>query len=71
MSYAAAKCFVSEEQYRQWLAHYQQPTCEASLSSGERCAMPIDRVETPSRFVVGESNCCARHKAGARLRTVS
>jgi len=31
----------------------------------------IDRVETPSRFVVGESNCCARHKAGARLRTVS
>src|SRR5690606_6227809 len=25
MSYAAAKCFVSEEQYRQWLAHYQQP----------------------------------------------
>ncbi|MEO4048196.1 chromosome partitioning protein ParA [Pseudomonas sp. CAU 1711] len=71
MSYAAAKCFVSEEQYRQWLAHYQQPTCEASLSSGGRCSMPIDRVETPSRFVVGESNCCARHKAGARLRTVS
>ncbi|XQE68632.1 chromosome partitioning protein ParA [Pseudomonas sp. P3C3] len=71
MSYAAAKCFVSEEQYRQWLAHYQQPTCEASLPSGERCAMPIDRVETPSRFVAGESNCCARHKAGARLRTVS
>ncbi|MBD9417446.1 chromosome partitioning protein ParA [Pseudomonas sp. PDM16] len=71
MGYAAAKCFVSEEQYRQWLAHYQQPTCEASLPSGERCAMPIDRVETPSRFVVGESNCCARHKAGARLRTVS
>ncbi|HSX69673.1 MAG TPA: chromosome partitioning protein ParA, partial [Pseudomonas sp.] len=50
---------------------YQQPTCEACLPSGERCAMPIDRVETPSRFVVGESNCCARHKAGARLRTVS
>ena len=71
LSYAAAKCFVSEEQYRQWLAHYQQPTCEACLPSGERCAMPIDRVETPSRFVVGESNCCARHKAGARLRTVS
>lgn len=71
MGYAAAKCFVSEEQYRQWLAHYQQPTCEASLPSGERCAMPIDRVETPSRFIVGESNCCARHRAGARLRTVS
>jgi hypothetical protein len=71
LAYAAAKCLVSEEQYRQWLAHYQQPTCESTLPSGERCAMPIDRVETPSRFVVGESNCCARHKAGARLRTVS
>ncbi len=71
LAYAAAKCLVSEVQYRQWLAHYQQPTCESTLPSGERCAMPIDRVETPSRFVVGESNCCARHKAGARLRTVS
>ncbi|MGH8354208.1 MAG: chromosome partitioning protein ParA [Pseudomonas sp.] len=71
MAYAAAKCFVSEAQYRQWLAHYQQPVCEASLSSGERCAIPIDRVETPSRFVAGDSNCCARHKAGSRLRTVS
>ncbi|MDH0894763.1 MULTISPECIES: chromosome partitioning protein ParA [Pseudomonas] len=71
LGYAAAKCFVSEEQYRQWLAHYQQPTCESTLPSGERCAMPIDRVETPSRFVFGETNCCARHKAGARLRTVS
>ncbi len=71
MSYAAAKCFVSEAQYRQWLSHYQQPTCEATLPSGDRCAMPIDRVETPSRFVIGDSNCCARHKAGSRLRTVS
>ncbi len=68
-AYAAAKCFVSEVQYRQWLAHYQQPTCEASLANGERCSMPIDRVEAPSRFVAGESNCCPRHRAGGRLRT--
>ncbi|PAU51133.1 chromosome partitioning protein ParA [Pseudomonas sp. PIC25] len=71
MAYAAAKCFVSETQYREWLAHYQQPTCDATLPSGERCAMPIDRIDTPSRFVSGESNCCTRHKASARLRTVS
>ncbi|UTW07399.1 chromosome partitioning protein ParA [Pseudomonas benzenivorans] len=70
MAYAAAKCFVSEEQYRQWLAHFQQPSCEALLPSGERCAIPIDRVDTPSRFTVGDSNCCARHKASSRLRTV-
>ena len=71
MAYAAAKCFVSETQYREWLAHYQQPTCDATLPSGERCAMPIDRIDTPSSFVSGESNCCTRHKASARLRTVS
>ncbi|ERI51555.1 chromosome segregation ATPase [Pseudomonas sp. EGD-AK9] len=70
MAYAAAKCFVSEPQYRQWLAHYQQPTCDASLPSGERCALPIDRIDSPSRFNAGDSNCCARHKAGSRLRTV-
>jgi len=68
MSYVAAKCFVSEEQYCSWLAHYQQPSCEALLPSGERCAMPIDRVDTPSRFVPDESNCCARHKASKRKR---
>jgi hypothetical protein len=71
LAFAAAKCFVSEEQYRHWLAHYQQPSCEALLPSGERCAIPIDRVDTPSRFTLAESNCCARHKASSRLRTVS
>lgn len=71
MAYAASKCFVSEEQYRHWLAHYQQPSCDATLPSGERCAIPIDRVDTPSRFSLGESNCCSRHKASSRLRTVS
>lgn len=71
MAYVAAKCFVSEAQYRQWLAHYQQPTCEAILPSGERCAMPIERVDTPSRFVSGESSCCSRHKASARLQGVN
>lgn len=69
MAYAAAKCIVSEAQYTQWLAHYQRPTCEASLSTGERCAIPIDRVDAPSRFKLGDSNCCARHKEAARVRT--
>ena len=54
--FAAAKCFVSEAQYRQWLAHYQQPTCDGHLSNGERCALPVDRVDTPGRFVDGDSN---------------
>lgn len=68
MAYVAAKCFVSEELYCSWLAHYQQPSCEGLLNSGERCAMPLDRVDTPSRFVAGDSNCCARHKSSKRNR---
>lgn len=68
MAYVAAKCFVGEEQYRRWLSHFQQPTCEAALSSGGRCALPIDRVDSPGRFVSGESNYCARHRQSNRLR---
>ncbi|MCQ4242712.1 chromosome partitioning protein ParA [Stutzerimonas stutzeri] len=71
LAYAAAKCGVSEEQYRQWVEHYQQPSCVAALSSGERCKMPLDKVDSPSRFVIGESNCCARHRPQDRLRTGS
>lgn len=71
LAYAAAKCGVSEEQYRQWVEHYQQPSCVAMLPSGERCNMPLDKVDSPSRFAIGESNCCARHRSQERLRTGS
>ena len=65
-AFVAAKCLVSPEHYRDWLTHYQQPICSARLPNGERCAMPIDRIDTPSRFVRGESSCCARHQAKVR-----
>ncbi len=71
LAYAAAKCAVSEDQYGQWVQHYRQPTCVAMLPSGERCNMPLDKVEVPGRFLVGESNCCARHRSQDRLRTGS
>ncbi len=67
-AYVAAKCFVSTDHYRDWLEHYQNPACSGMLTSGERCGMPVDRVDTPSRFVREESNCCSRHKASARAR---
>jgi hypothetical protein len=70
LAYVAAKCFVSEAQYSQWLAHYQQPGCIAQLPNGSRCNMPIDRVESPSRFVAGESDCCSRHRASIRQRSL-
>ncbi|MCW3148848.1 chromosome partitioning protein ParA [Stutzerimonas stutzeri] len=71
LAYVAAKCAVSEEQYRQWLEHYQQPSCVARLPSGERCAIPLDKIDSPSRFVIGHSNCCARHRTENRQRTGS
>ncbi|EWC42573.1 chromosome partitioning protein ParA [Pseudomonas stutzeri] len=71
MAYAAAKCLVAEEQYRQWLEHYQIPACVATLPSGERCAMPLDRIDSPARFVIGASNCCARHRKEDRQRAGS
>jgi hypothetical protein len=69
MAYAANKCFVSEDQYRQWVEHYQAPSCSALLPSGERCAIPLDRVDLPGRFVAGESNCCSRHQSKSNLRS--
>jgi hypothetical protein len=69
LAYAASKCFVAESQYRQWLEHYQRPRCEGLQAEGQRCDVALERVETPGRFVAGESNCCMLHKA-ARLRTV-
>ena len=71
LAYVASKCAVSEEQYRQWLQHYQEPSCVAKLPSGERCAMPLDKMDSPARFIVGATNCCARHQARDRLRTGS
>lgn len=69
LAYAASKCFVSEAQYQQWLEHYQRPRCEGLHADGQRCDVALERVETPGRFVVGDSNCCLAHKA-TRLRTV-
>lgn len=70
LTYAASKCFVPETQYRQWLEHYQRPRCDGLQADGQRCDVAVERIETPGRFVLGDSNCCMVHKAAARLRTV-
>ncbi|MCJ8167737.1 chromosome partitioning protein ParA [Atopomonas sediminilitoris] len=71
MAFAAAKCFVNEGVYRQWLAHYQSPACDTRLPGGERCGITLDRVDQPSRYVPGQSNCCSRHRSLEQpLRTV-
>lgn len=69
LTYAASKCFVPETQYCQWLEHYQRPRCDGLQADGQRCDVAVERIETPGRFVLGDSNCCMVHKA-VRLRTV-
>jgi hypothetical protein len=62
IAYAADKCLVSEDHYRQWLNHYQNATCRAPLTNDKVCGGKIKRVDVPSQFVAGESDRCDKHK---------
>lgn len=60
--YAAAKCLVAEDQYRLWLAHYENPRCNAPLGESKCCDARLIRTDSPTRFVAGQSDRCARHQ---------
>lgn len=62
-AYAAAKCLVSEEQYRSWLAHYESPRCCAPIGDNKNCEARLIRTDSPTKFIVGQSDRCARHQA--------
>ncbi|MBX2809725.1 MAG: hypothetical protein KTR20_13960 [Cellvibrionaceae bacterium] len=62
MGYIARQCGVNEHLYRVWLDHYYSPTCQHSLDDGECCDAPLERVEDPSQFIVGESDRCRQHQ---------
>ncbi len=64
-AYVAQKCGVNEQLYRIWLDHFYSPTCQHELDSGELCDEPVTRLDDPSQFIVGESNCCPTHRAKA------
>ena len=55
VAYAAQKCFVSEETYRNWLDHYDDPRCQ-------QCQAEIPRVEQPRDFEQRLSAFCKMHK---------
>ncbi|MDP2225857.1 MAG: hypothetical protein Q8J78_00050 [Moraxellaceae bacterium] len=63
VGFAAAKCLVSEEQYRAWLAHYESPRCTAPLGDSKCCDARLIRTDSPTRFRPGQSDRCARHQA--------
>lgn len=61
-AYAAEKCGVSLEHYREWLDHYKSPSCQALNERGEICGGLIERVPIPSQFHNGESDRCEAHR---------
>ena len=60
--YAARYCYVDFAHYSAWLAHYQQPRCGGTRDNGERCGLPVHRVEAPATFEPGESDRCSSHR---------
>jgi uncharacterized protein YoxC len=62
-AYAAAKCMVSTENYRHWLQHYENPRCNASIGEGKCCDARLIRMDSPTKFVAGQSDRCARHQS--------
>lgn len=63
LAYAAAKCMVTPEQYQSWLTHYESPRCSAAIGDGKCCEARLIRTDSPTRFVAGQSDRCARHQA--------
>ncbi|RZU47230.1 hypothetical protein EV700_1625 [Fluviicoccus keumensis] len=61
-AYVARKCLVSEEHYREWIRHFENPRCLASIGEGACCNARLIRVDSPAKFVSGQSDRCARHQ---------
>lgn len=60
-AYVAERCGVSEQDYQNWLAHYELPVCNHADEHGHRCGLPVGKVSRPGHFVAGESDRCTRH----------
>lgn len=64
MAFVASKCGINEPLYCAWLDHYYSPTCQKQLDDGQLCDNSVVRLEDPSQFIIGESNCCSEHRSG-------
>lgn len=61
-AYVARKCLVSEEHYREWLRHYENPRCMADIGDNKCCNARLIRIDSPAKFVSGQTDRCARHQ---------
>ena len=49
IAFAARKCLVTEEHYRAWLKHYENPVCQVAVGDAV-CGKRVIRVDTPNQF---------------------
>ncbi|PTQ89494.1 hypothetical protein [Agitococcus lubricus] len=61
-AYVAEKCLVSVGHYKAWLKHYENPRCMMDIGDGQCCNSRLIRTDSPSKFVAGQSDRCARHQ---------
>ncbi|WP_148862254.1 DNA repair protein [Marinobacter fonticola] len=61
VAYAAGKCGMNEPAYRQWLAHHEEPRCQAKVN-GKPCGEPLVRVSQPAEFRPGIDDRCEAHQ---------
>ncbi|RJG19641.1 hypothetical protein D4A39_01950 [Alcanivorax profundi] len=67
VAFAARKCLVTEDHYRAWLAHYENPVCQVGIGQdGQACGKRVIRVEVPNQFKPGVSDCNANRCPNCR-----
>jgi len=58
VAFAARKCLVTEDHYRAWLEHYENPVCRVSVGPDQTtCGKRVIRVDVPNQFKPGVSDC--------------
>jgi len=68
--YAAEKCLVTEDRYRAWLVHYENPVCRGVKAGGQPCGSRLIRVDTPSKFKPGDSDFCPKCQGDKNIANV-
>ncbi|MFZ5722714.1 MAG: hypothetical protein ACOY33_03540 [Pseudomonadota bacterium] len=70
LAYAAEKCLVTEDRYRAWIAHYENPACIRVKADGKVCGTRLIRVDVPSKFKPGDSDTCAKCQGDQNIANV-
>ena len=74
IAFAARKCLVTEEHYRAWLRHYENPVCQVACVNGQICGKRVIRVDVPNQFKPGASdrnaNRCPNCRSDSAIENV-